>query len=108
MGLVCIPVTGAHASAPLDTSAPSSGRDSAQNLPAITTAAANELLIAAKAGYNHAVSADPANWTARLDADTVNSFYDRTVASAGVVASEGLTAGGHDGYCSVVIALKAA
>lgn len=106
MGLVCIPVTDAHASAPLDTSSPSSGRDSAQNLPAITTSVANELLIAAKAGYNHAVSADPANWTPRADADTVNSFYDRTVTSAGAVASEALTAAGHDGYCSVVLALK--
>lgn len=106
MGLVCVPVTGTHTSTPLDTSAPSSGRASAQDLPAVTTSVANTLLVAAKAGYNQAVTADPANWTARLDADTVNSFYDRTVVGAGVVASEGLAAGGPDGYCSVVLALR--
>lgn len=105
-GLICVPIKGASTTAPLDTTNSTQGRNSAQSIAGLTTATANELLVGVKWGYNHAVSVDPANWTSRGTYDTVNNIYDRSVASAGVVSSEALTAAGFDAYASMVAAFK--
>ena len=104
---IAIPITSLGAT-PLDTSAPSNGRASSQNLPAITTGYDDELLIGVKAGYNATVTAGPSGWTQRANYDNVVYIYDRTAATAGAVGSASLTASTTDGWCSLVAAFQSA
>lgn len=106
-GLICIPIKGASPTSPFDTANSTNGRSSSQSIAGLTTATADELLVGIKYGYGQAVTADPANWTPRGTYDTVIEVYDRSVASAGVVSSEALTAAGLDGFVSMVAAFKA-
>ncbi len=104
---VAIPISGLGATI-FDTSAPANGRSATQSLAGLTTGNDDEYLVGIKAGYNSTVTGAPSNWTHVAAVDTTNFFYDRTVATAGAVASESLTVSAAEGFASIVLAFRSA